>query len=420
MFCSVVRRFLLASALFTLCFASPANAAANQALQKAAKAELSAYMATLKTLVLTESGSTDAVGLASVAEQLDRHLVALGFATRRHASAHGVKADTVVGTKTGSGKQRILLMAHMDTVYKRGILKSVPYRVEKDRIYGPGIADAKGGIAMILHALKLLNDAGWNDFATITVLFNPDEEVGSPGSHKLITDLAARSDTVLSFEPTWSGAPVDHYLLLGHAAYAQVRLEIKGVAGHASTPAKGKNAVMELAHQILATKKIADGIPGAQLTWTNVLADQAYNQIPALAVAIGDGRITVPGADAKLLAALKKQVESKKLIAGTKAKVTLEILRPMFQASKAADAVLRIADRIHEELKLKSFYPVRMIKGSTDAGYAALSGKAAVVESFGPTGDGYHGTGEHILIKSIEPRLYLVARLLTELGKQAK
>lgn len=395
-----------------------ASADTDTALRDAAAAELPAYLETLERLVNIESGSSDAAGLARMADLLDDRLVNLGFASRRNGREFGTGAQSVIGTRTGSGDQKVLLMAHMDTVYESGILTTFPYRVEADRIYGPGVVDAKGGIAVILHTLELLNDAGWDDFAELTVLFNPDEEIGSPGSHEIITQLAAEADTVLSFEPTWSGAPVPYYKLLGHAAYAQVRMEVTGVAGHASQPSQGVNAVEELAHQIVATRGIAEGIEGAQLTWTNVLADQAFNQIPGKATAIADGRITVPGAERALLEALEAQVAADKLVPGTSTSVTLEILRPMFLANEATRSQWALADEIHAELDLKAHYPVEMVNAATDAGYAALEGDAAVLESLGPRGDGYHGDAEHLVISSIEPRLYLVARILIELGQQ--
>lgn len=416
MFISRPTATLLLSIFITFIAARLVNAEANEALLEAASAEVPSYLETLEELVTIESGSADTEGLLAIADQLDRHLTRLGFTTNRHSSNFGAGADTVVGSKTGSGKHRVMLIAHFDTVYEPGIFASFPYRVERDRVYGPGVADAKGGVAMILHTMEILNGAGWHDFGTISVVFNPDEEVGSPGSHQIITELASEADTVLSFEPTWSGAPVPFYLMLGHAAYAQVRLEVRGVAGHASQPEQGSNAVVELAHQLLATKDIAEAIPGAQLTWTNVVADQAFNQIPDLAVALGDGRITEAGADEKLLAALEEQVTTNRLIEGTEVAVSLEILRPMLQPSLGSREILEIANQIHSEIGLRAFYPVEMIKASTDAGYAALPGTAAVVESLGPSGDGYHGVNEHILVDSIEPRLYLTARLLMELG----
>ena len=114
-----------------------------------------------------------------------------------------------------------MLIGHMDTVYQKGILATQPYRVDGNRIYGPGIADDKGGLAVILHALKILGDAGWRDYAKLTVSFNPDEEVGSIGSGEIIAELADQHDVVLSCEPT-AAAPAakNDGLLLGASGTA--------------------------------------------------------------------------------------------------------------------------------------------------------------------------------------------------------
>jgi glutamate carboxypeptidase len=90
----------------------------------------------------------------------------------------------------------------MDTVYSKGILATEPYRQDGNNLYGPGTADDKGGIAVILHSLAILRDAGWKDYARLTVLFNPDEEIGSNGPGETIAALGDAHDVVLSYEPT--------------------------------------------------------------------------------------------------------------------------------------------------------------------------------------------------------------------------
>ncbi|MDC1288107.1 glutamate carboxypeptidase [Gammaproteobacteria bacterium] len=394
-----------------------ARAASDKQLLAAASREQSALIDTLEKLVAIESGSGNIAGLSKIANMLANRLQVLGFKTERRKSPADVGADTVIGTIAGNGSAKIMLMAHMDTVYEAGILQTQPYKIDGNKLYGPGIADAKGGIAVILHALQILFDSDWKDFSTLTVLFNPDEETGSAGSGQIIADIAGQSDVVLSFEPTGI-KDVGEWLLLGTASYASVRLEIKGQSSHAgSAPEKGRNAVIELAHQLLQTKDAARAIPGAQLNWTNIVADQAFNQIPDLAIAIGDARITVPGAEKQLQEALQSIVESNKLVGGTQAKVTIEILRPGYRANPAGYAVAQLAQDIQKELNRRPFWIVPMARGATDAGYAALSGNAAVVESLGLSGHGYHAQDEYIEIDSIVPRLYLITRLLTELGK---
>jgi glutamate carboxypeptidase len=293
-----------------------------------------------------------------MADFLDDRLKSLGFATRREKSvaAPGMLpsngADIVIGTLQGTGKGKIMMQAHMDTVYEKGILQTQPFRIDGNRVYGPGIADDKGGISVILHALKILKEAGWKDFHTLTVLFNPDEEIGSRGSGELISSLADQHQTVLSFEPTGAKAvSKTEALLLGAAGGSRVRLEVKGVAAHAGVaPELGRNAVIELAHQMLQTKDLAKDIPGVTLHWTNIKADQALNQIPNLAVAIGDSRITIPGAEVKLNEALQAKIKSSKLIPDTTTTVTLVVGRPAFLAGPKGLALAQRAQAIYKEI----------------------------------------------------------------------
>lgn len=310
-------------------------------------------------------------------------------------------------------------MAHMDTVFERGILDAMPVRQEENKLFGPGVLDAKGGVAVILHSLSILADRDWRDYETLAVLFNADEETGSDGSGALISELASKSDTVLSFEVGGDGARHMAWILVGTASYAQVTLEVRGVASHAGTaPEKGRNAVLELAHQILSTRDVAETIEGAQLNWTNVVSDKAYNQIPGLATAVADARITREGAEVELLDALRTRVAESTLIPGTEVSVNLEILRPGFRASPESLAVAELAREIFGEVSTLPLYVVPMVKGATDAGYAAKPGTATVLEGFGPFGRGLHSREELVEIDSIAPSLYQVARLLIELGKR--
>jgi glutamate carboxypeptidase len=415
----MIKSSLLAMAAALALGHAPVRAAPDAKLMAAATAAQPAVVDTLKSLVMIESGSSDVDGLAKIAMLLDDRLKALGFKTERRKATPGVGADIVVGTLTGSGKRRIVLQAHMDTVYEKGILQSQPYKQDGNKLYGPGIADDKGGIAVILHALQILKDAGWKDYAALTVLFNPDEEIGSRGSGEFISATADQADVVLSFEPTAAKAVAKgESLLLGAAGIAAVTLEVKGRAAHAgAAPDMGRNAIIEISHQMLQTRDIAKDIPGATLNWTNVVSNKATNQIPELAVAKGDVRITVPGAEEKLNAALQAKLASSKLVPDTVTTAKLEVGRPAFVAGAPGRALAERAQAIYKEMD-RELGLVPMTGGGTDAAFARRSGKATVVESFGLAGFGYHARDEYIEIDSIVPRLYLVTRLLTEIGKQ--
>jgi len=410
--------FATSIALGVALAAGPARAAPDAKLLAAANAQQPAVIETLKSLVMIETGSGDVEGLAKIAGYLDDRLKALGFKTERRKATAGVGADIVIGTLKGSGKRNIMLQGHMDTVYLPGILLTQPYKVDGNKLYGPGIADDKGGLAVMLHAVKILNEAGWKDYNTLTVLMNPDEEVGSVGSGEIISALADQHDTVLSFEPTAAKAVAPgESLLLGAAGIAAVTLEVKGRAAHAgAAPELGRNAILEISHQMLQTRDLAKDIPGVTLNWTNVISNKARNQIPELAVAHGDVRITVPGAEAKLREALQARIASSKLVPDTVTTVRLEMGRPSFLAGAAGLALGQKAQAIYKEID-RDLGLAPMTGGGTDAAYARRSGKATVVESFGLAGFGYHARDEYIEIDSIVPRLYLTTRLLTEIGK---
>jgi len=408
----------LAAAALLFVGTSIANAAPDAALFAAAEKAQPALVEQLKTMVLIESGSKDAAGLARMADLVDGQLKQLGFATVRHKATAGIGADIVVGTLKGSGRRKIMLQGHMDTVYAQGILATQPYKVVGNQIYGPGIADDKGGIAVVLASLGILRDAGWKDYDTLTVMFNPDEEVGSIGSGELISQLADQHDVVLSFEPTAAKSVAKgESILLGAAGIAQATLDVKGRAAHAgAAPELGRNALYELSYQMLQTKDLAKDIPGVTLNWTVARAVGPVNQITEKAQALGDVRITVPGAEEKLDAALQAKVASAKLIPDTQTTLKIEVHRPAFRAGDKGQALAAKAQAIYQEMD-RDLGLVPMTGGGTDAGFAGRSGKATVLESFGLAGFGYHAKDEFIEADSVVPRLYLVTRLLTEIGK---
>lgn len=390
----------------------------DDAVFKAAQAAQPAVIETLQKLVLIESGSANLPGLAKVADYAQARLTALGAQTERIKTSDSERV-MVKGVFKGKGRLKAMLIAHMDTVYPDGILASQPYKLDGNRLYGPGIADDKGGIAVILHALGVLKSLGWNDYATVTVLFNPDEEIGSGGSGALIQALAAEHDVVLSYEPTAakSMAKVEG-VLLAAAGTATAKMEVKGRASHAgAAPDEGRNALIELSHQMLATQDIAKNIPGAQLNWTYAQGGSVRNQIPAQAMATADVRLLKPDAAEKLQAALVAKTQESHRVPDTHVHVSLDVGRPPYVAGERGMALAQRARAIYAELDGRPLFFHPVTGGGTDAGFASGSGKAAVLESLGLAGWGFHAKDEYIEIDSIVPRLYLTSRLLQELAK---
>ena len=404
---------VLAAALTT-----GARAAPDAALLAAAQAAEPAVIQSLKDMVTIESGTMDAPGLGKMADYAEARLKALGLQVERRKSTanHG---DVLVGRLSGTGKRRLMLIAHLDTIYWPGTLATQPIKQDGNRLYGPGIADDKGGVAVIRHTLAILKASGWTNFAQLTVLLNSDEESGSGGSGEAIATLADQHDVVLSYEPTASKAFAKaEGVLLAAAGVATVTMEVKGRESHSGTaPQLGRNALVELAHQVLQTQDIAKGIPGAQLNWTTMSAGKTRNQIPATATASADVRLTAAGAGEQLLAALRAKVAEGQRVPDTEVSLRMGEGRPPFVGGERTLALAMRAQAIYAELDGR---PLRLVPGTgggTDAGFANRSGKAVVLESLGLPGWGYHARDEYIDLDSIVPRLYLSTRLLMDLGR---
>jgi glutamate carboxypeptidase len=388
--------------------------AADEKLLAAARAAQPALIESLKAMVAIESGTMDLPGLGKMTDYAEARLKALGLLVERRPPSSG-KSDILVARASGSGRRKLMLIAHLDTIYWPGTLATQPIKQEGNKLYGPGIADDKGGVAVILHTLAILKAAGWADYAQLTVLFNADEESGSGGSGEAIATLADAHDYVLSYEPT---AAADPGVLLSAAGVAEVVMTVKGRSSHAgAAPDQGRNALVEAAFQVGQTVDIAKGIPGAQLNWTTLNAGKVRNQIPELAVAGGDVRLTADGAGDKLVAALQAQAAASKRVPETTVEFKLGVGRPPFVGGERTLALAKKAQAIYAELggRPLSIHPAS--GGGTDAGFANRSGKAVVLESLGLPGWGYHAKDEYIDTDAIVPRLYLSTRLLMDLGR---
>jgi glutamate carboxypeptidase len=385
----------------------------DDSLWTAVQAEQGAVLKTLERLVGIETGSGDVQGLTDLGALLESELKALGATVTRHRSAGPVAADNIVGRIEGSGGRRLMLMAHMDTVYERGTLARAPFKVEGARAYGPGIADDKGGIAVILHTLKLLKQRGWRDYGAITVLFNTDEERGSNGSRELIQRTAAEHDTVLSFEPTTMPREM---MTLATSGIASVYVQIKGRAAHAgANPEAGVNALVEASDLVLRTLDLDDKARGLRFNWTIGKGGGVANVIPeeaSLEANVRYGRAEDLEATLKLL----DERVAKKRLPDAQIKVTVLRGRPAFvadaQGRKLVDKAVAIYQEVGGELGV-----VPLTGGGTDAAYAALAGKP-VVEGLGLPGFGYHSnSAEYVDADAIPRRLYLAMRMLMDVAQ---
>ncbi|MFY3455004.1 M20/M25/M40 family metallo-hydrolase [Achromobacter xylosoxidans] len=416
----LVLRTLLA--LACLGGASALQAAPLAAVHDAAKAQQQPMLDTMRDLVGIESGSKDVEGVERIAALIGERFKALGGKVEIIQPADIFRLDDTperVGPMVhaefkGSGQKKIMLIAHMDTVYRNGMLKDQPFRIDGDRAYGLGIADDKHGVATILHTLALLQKLDFKDYGTLTVLINGDEEISSPGARATITRLGADQDAVFSFE----GGGAEARLTLATSGIGAAYLTVQGKTSHAGArPEGGVNALTELSHQILQLKDLSKPEEGLKLNWTVAQAGTNRNVIPGQATAQADARaLKVADFDA-LERTLQERIQ-KKLLPDAKVSVKFEVRRPPLEATPASRALANHGVAIYQELGLPMKVIDRASGGGTDAAFAALKARGPVIEGMGLSGFGAHSNdAEYIQIPSIVPRLYLAARMIMDVSQ---
>lgn len=297
-------------------------------------------------------------------------------------------------------RTRVLLIGHLDTVWPAGTIARWPFTIDGDRATGPGAFDMKSGIVQSLHALATVADRDG-----VTVLFTSDEEIGSPSSAALITELGSSAEAALVLEPAEGGA-----LKTGRKGVSMYTIEIAGRAAHAGLePEKGVNALVEAAYQVLALQAMADPDAGTTVTPTIAQAGSATNVVPASARVEVDVRaLTV--AEQNRIHEQMQQLAPR--VPGTTIRVDGVPNRPPMELSSSSDLFARAA-AIADGLGIGPLRGVT-VGGASDGNFTAAAG-CPTLDGLGGVGAGAHAEGEHVLVSEMVPRAALLAALIEEL-----
>ncbi|MCD2435325.1 M20 family metallopeptidase [Acidaminococcus sp. NSJ-142] len=383
----------------------------NIRLYSACEKLLPEYLKLWQKVVNVDCGSRNGKGIARVADYLEEELRPLRpDSLERIPMANPEDGSHLLVTFKGKGKGKIMACAHLDTVFPVGTAAERPFRIDGDWAKGPGAADCKSGVLMMVFALKLLRQFKYTDFDTITLLFNADEEISSPDSRHLIAKLAPQHDCFLCCE---SGQEGDG-LVSSRKGASRILVNVKGIASHAgNAPDKGANALMECLRQIEGIKALEAPARGTTINFTVIHSGDADNVIPAEAHAIADLRVTDP----QELERVQKAVEVlafRASIPGTSVDTQVGIGSLPFPSNPGTRELTALAQEIYGELGRKLV--LRDVGGSSDANWAAAAG-AVCVDGFGAVKGGKnHTPQECALVPSVVPRMYLLTRMLEELG----
>ena len=361
-----------------------------------------AMLGLLERLVEIESPSHNKTGVDNVGAIVSEECRRLGGTVNLHPQTD---YGNLIEASWGKGGDGILLLAHMDTVHPIGTIQRMPFREVDDRVMGPGVEDMKGGIVIGLTALAGMVDMHKAPSRSVTALFTSDEEIGSPISRPLIESLARQSALVLVLEP----AMPDGALKTWRKGVGDFIVTVHGRAAHAGSDYQlGRNAIEELARQVLIIQNLTNYDRGTTLNVGVIRGGTATNVVPDEAIAEVDLRIMVPREAERVLAGLHSL---KPTMDGTTISVSGELNRPPMPFNEMMKTTLEKAREIAAGLDMELI--ASGTGGASDANFVAALG-IPVLDGLGAVGDGGHSEREFILKHSLPERAKLLATILHE------
>lgn len=380
------------------------------AIVAAAERRVDVFLDDLRTLVNIDSGTYTPAGVQQVAALLAMRFEEVGCTAEILPTQH--KGPNLIARKQGDGQGRVLIIGHMDTVFPEGEAQRRPFRIEDGRAYGPGVFDMKSGLLVGLNALGVLHELGQVPLRQVTFLCNSDEEVGSPESHDLVTALAREADAVLVLEPT---SDVGR-LTVSRKGVGMYVLEIKGVSAHAGVePRRGRSAILELAHRIVALHALNGTIPGVTVNVgvvsggerPNVVADHARAEID----------IRVPNEESmRAIQAELRRVASEYVVPDVEITLDGRFEHLPFVQSEQSKRLFDKAQEVAADLGIT-------LRGEPTGGGSDGNTSAALgiptLDGLGLVGGLAHNPGEFVELDSIVPRISLLTGLLDRLGEDA-
>jgi glutamate carboxypeptidase len=359
----------------------------------------------LKQLVMLESPTNDKKAVDACVSFIARELKRVGCKIATHPQkdiGDLVVAEFAPG-RVKDADDEILVLTHIDTVWPVGKLAKMPFYVQGNRLYGPGVLDMKAGVVMLVSALRSLHSLNLKPQKRITVVVNSAEETGHAAANDLIRKLARKASLVLCLEPALPGGA----LKLERKGRLVVRMDVRGRSAHGGSPEKGISAIEELVAQIARFKRLRTGETTVNVGLmgggekANVVAENAW--------AVLDIRFWKAADRDRVLKILREAVPT---LRGARLKVTVESTTPPMEKTKASERLFGRAQEIAAGLGLA--LKGGKTGGGSDASIAAGLG-IPTLDGLGPDGDGIHAEHEHLLIPSLVERTALLTELLKDL-----
>ncbi|SFC29807.1 M20 family metallopeptidase [Pragia fontium] len=369
--------------------------------------QLEQYLDELRPLVNIDCGTQTTEGVAVIAGMMEKKYKDLGWHAEIVDLGKEVGPGVFATNKPGATQFDVLLIGHMDTVFPPGTAAERPMSTDETRVYGPGAADMKSGLLNILWALRALND---QDVArlSIAVAMNPDEETGSVYSHEWLGEYAKQSRYVLVAE----AARADGSLVKARKGMVRYNIDFHGRAAHAgNAPEKGRSAITELAHWILAINQLGSAETGTTLNVGVVKGGDAANIVPDKAQAVVDVRFWDNDEYQRINTAINQMTKTA-YVADVTTTVTQMAHTPAMSPSAETEKLMELVEKCGKEEGI----PINWLAvgGGSDANHTAALGIPSL-DGFGAIGADFHSLTEYVELDSIIPRIKLLSRIIRSL-----
>jgi len=368
------------------------------------------------------SGSRNISGLAKMAEVLTAAFASLGPMSRQASvrvetlDAQGRASEIVHGDNLllrlhPDSPRRVMLVGHMDTVFPPDHPFQTTQWLDDDRLNGPGVADMKGGIAVMLAALQAFEASCFSGTIGIDVVINADEEVASLGSAALLAEVASGAQIGLCFEPAQTPEGV---LAGARKGSGNFSLVVRGIAAHAGrNPEDGRNALLAASEIALQLEALGGARHGLTVNPARIDGGSANNVVPDNAVLRFNVRVEAREDQDWFLGELQTLIES---VAGARG-VSVHLDGGFHRPPKPLDAsqlgLFELARSCGRDLGLDISW--RPSGGVCDGNNLAAHG-LAVIDTLGVRGAAIHSPQEYLIVESLVERAQLTALLLSRIA----
>ncbi len=363
----------------------------------------------LERLVNTDSGTYDKEGVDAVGDMLLEKFEEIGMDVKVH---YEEKLGNHLEIKASRDLDpKILIIAHMDTVFPKGEAEKRPFKVIGDKAFGPGVNDEKASHVQVLYALKALKEAGSDAYKNVHIIFNSDEEIGSPTSKPLIKQVAENKQYSLVVECSRPNGG----LVTERKGVGQFTLDVKGKSAHSGVdPERGRSAIEEISHKIIKLQQLNNYDEGISVNVGLVQGGTSTNTIPSVARADIDVRFNNEQQAADIVKKIT-EISQEEHVSGTVTKLKGDISRPPMLKTSETEQLINVIHEAADDLGIT----IREVSsgGGSDASFTASEG-IPTVDGMGPMGEFSHSEKEEYTdLKTFPQFTALLAKTIEKLSE---